>query len=172
MQLENYLWETSDILVPGKAILILPLGLLATNVVVGNENFKKLNKQYENKEVWYGTKPSEYYIKQNIKVTVNAEYTANTGGVIPVNTDGSETVHNPTYANGNRAHFRFSKPGVSYGNNIQVFFDNVLTASISSGGSRYERSDGFLWKPVSDNNGKLVILGPFNKKNSSCTIKY
>jgi len=178
MQLTGYIWETSDSLSPGNAILVLPKGMSATSVSVGSEKFNKLSKKYKEMEVWYGSKKSELYVNQTIKVSISAEYTANTGGTATTDTGGtssttkSETSKNPVYANNNRAHFRFSKPGSSYGSSVKVYLDSVLVATISNGSSRYEGSNGFLWKPVSENDGKLVILGLYNVKYSTCTIKY
>lgn len=83
-----------------------------------------------------------------------------------------EVVKNPTYANGDRAHFRFSKPGANYGNNIKIYFDGTLETVVPSGSVRKELPNGTLWKPVSDNNGNLVILGPRSKKIMECKIEY
>lgn len=61
-------------------------------------------------------------------------------------------------ANGGRAHFRFPKPGGEYGTNITVKYGD-RTWVVSNGAVRTEIG-GFLWKPVSESDGKLVVLVP------------
>ena len=67
--------------------------------------------------------------------------------------------------NGNRPTFRFSKPGSSYCGGgacsavVSCQNSGSATYSIPSASSRYS-SGGFLWKPVSESDGNLVILLP------------
>lgn len=85
----------------------------------------------------------------------------------------SETVSSKgEYANGNRTHFRFSHPGSYYGLNVRVWIDGVEHPTIPDASQRKEWPDGFLCKPKSDNNGKLVILGRRGVRSNSCTIKW
>ena len=65
-----------------------------------------------------------------------------------------------------------SKPGSAYGNNIVLSFSNGLKRTVKNGGQREEFSDGVLWKPVSESNGKAVVLGPRNVHIASVTVTY
>jgi hypothetical protein len=149
----------------GQYYLILPDSLVgkAESVTVGGVSFtKRPVKGYA--EVWYGPSSSG-------NITVRA------GSLIYTTTQSggggtqSETAKVASYANGNRAHFRFSKPGSGYGKNISVTLGNDKVI-VPDGSQRYEGPGGFLWKPVSENNHKLVVLGKTNVKYSSCTINY
>ncbi len=78
---------------------------------------------------------------------------------------------NATQPNGDRTHFRFSKPWKDYWNSISVTFDDPqYNFVVEDWSKRKEFSDWRLWKPVSDNDGKLVVLGPFHEYLTSCTV--
>jgi len=84
----------------------------------------------------------------------------------------SETVKPSSYGNGDRGNARFSKPGAAYGKNIQVYIDGALKMTVADGSKRQEGRNGLIWKPISDNNGKLVVVGEYKVHYGSCTIKW
>lgn len=85
---------------------------------------------------------------------------------------GSETSAPSSYGNDNRGNARFSHPGSYYGKNIQVYIDGVHKMTVPDGSQRVEGNNGLLWKPVSENDGNLVVVGEYDVKFSTCTIKY
>lgn len=82
-----------------------------------------------------------------------------------------ETASNSAQANGDRSHFRFSHPGAFYGKDIEVRFDDIYTWTVADGAARTAQGSK-LWKPISDNTGKLAILGDTGKVYKKCTIKF
>ena len=95
----------------------------------------------------------------------SAEPTTPSGG-------NSATSKPDGYANEGRGNARFPYVGAHYGKNIEVWIDGVLKMRVADGSKRQEGKNGLTWKPISENTGKLVVIGEFNTQFNSCTIKW
>lgn len=98
-----------------------------------------------------------------------------TGGSAPKDSPssgGSETSILSSYSDDGRGICRFGHPGSYYGENVQVYIDGVFKMTVTDGSQRTPGPNGLLWKPVSENDGSLALLGEPNVQFSSCTIKY
>ena len=157
----------------GTACVLLDPGMIKV-VLNGEVAFK--GNQYKGRDVWRFLKVGDGYAKPWTFQFIHADGTVYsyivTATADPVVGSNKETSKTSAYANGNREHFRLSKSGVSYGNNITLTFSNGLTRTIKNGETRQEFSDGVLWKPVSDSNSKAVVLGPRNVRIASLTVSY
>lgn len=147
-----------------------------TKVVVNGETAKRA-APYRGHPVFTLGKTGDLYSRPLRFVITGSDgqvYTATSDSATPAPTpDGnSETAKTSAWANGNREHFRLSKPGSAYGNGITLEFSNGLRRTVTTGANRQEWSDGTLWKPVSDSNGKAVVLGPRNVHIASVTVRY
>lgn len=85
---------------------------------------------------------------------------------------GSETSAPSSYGNDNRGNARFGHPGSYYGKNIQVYIDGVHKMTVPDGSQRVEGVNGLIWKPVSENDGNLVVVGEYDVKFSTCTVRW
>jgi len=160
----------------GKALILFPSAWYGKILSVGLNGETGYKDEYKGQPVFRYTKEGSAYARP-LKIVITAVggqvYTATTGAVFPV-TPGknTETSKTSAWANGNRDHFRLSKTGSVYGKNITLEFSNGLKRTVTSGAARQEWSDGTLWKPVSDSNGKAVVLGPRNVHIASVTVRY
>lgn len=164
-----------------KAVVLFPAtwaGRIASVSLNGEVGFK--DTPYAGRPVFRFTKHGDDYdrpLEFVITATDGTVYTASStaekeGGDQEPGGMNSETSKTSAWANGNRDHFRLKKPGASYGTKITLKFSNGLTRPIKDGSKREEFSDGVLWKPISDNDGKAVVLGPRNVHISSVTVLY
>ncbi|HBA73492.1 MAG TPA: hypothetical protein DCZ63_15255 [Geobacter sp.] len=116
------------------------------------------------------TRPLKFSITYNggfygVEQSPNIESPAPSGG-------NSETTKPDGYANGGRGNARFKHPGSWYGKNIEVWIDGVKKLSVPDGSKRQEGKNGLVWKPISENDKKLVVIGEYNTQFGSCTIKW
>jgi len=160
----------------GKALIMFSSAWYGRILSVGLNGETGFKDEYKGQPVFRFTKEGSAYARP-LKIVITAVggqvYTATTGAATPT-TPGkaAETVKTSAWANGNREHFRLSKAGSSYGKNITLEFSNGLKRTVTSGAARQEWSDGTLWKPVSDSNGRAVVLGPRNVHIASVTVRY
>ena len=162
----------------GKAVILLPASWLSkvkSLTLNGEQAF--IDVPYKGIPVFRFTKNGNDYARP-LKVVITAVdgtvYTATTGNATTPSGSGKnvETSNTSAWANGNRDHFRLSKSGSSYGSNITLEFSNGYKVVVPNGAVRKEWSDGTLWKPISDSNGKAVVLGPRNIHIASVTVRY
>ena len=159
----------------GTACLLIDPGMV--KVVLNGEVALKGN-MYGSRDVWRFLKVGDGYPKPWNFVFTHTDGTVYTYVVIAsASTDGpaggnTETVRPSSYGNGDRGNARFSKTGAAYGKNIQVWIDGVLKMTVTDGSKRQEGKNGLIWKPVSDSNGKLVVVGEYKVHYSSCTLKW
>lgn len=124
------------------------------------------------------TKTTSTAINKNDTTATNVgdgQSTANGGSGAKESTapsGGSETSSPSSYGNGGRGNCRFSHPGSYYGKNIQVYIDGVFKLPVPDGSQRAEGANGLTWKPVSESDGNLVVVGEFDTQFNSCTIKW
>jgi len=174
------LWEDSsdagEVEYRGKAVMIFPKeyeGKITKVVAAGETAFHAAS--WKGQPTFRLSKPgSEYKRPITLAITTTAgNFTKviNEGSSQPTG-NNQETVAPSSYGNGNRGNARFSKPGNAYGKNIPVFIDGVLKLTVSDGSKRTEGRNGLIWKPVSDSNGRLVVVGEYNVKFKTCTIKW
>ena len=161
----------------GKALILFPASWNGKILSVGLNGETGYKDEYKGAPVFRYTKEGSAYARP-LKIVITAVggqvYTATTGATPTTPTTGknTETSKTSAWANGNRDHFRLSKTGAAYGNNITLEFSNGLKRTVAAGAKRQEWSDGTLWKPVSDSNGKAVVLGPRNVHIASVTVRY
>lgn len=165
--------------VAGTACILFPASWAGkiTAVTVNNEVATSGNS-YKGRPTFYLSKAGDKYtrpLKFVITTTIGTYTASSETATDPVVGNNKETSKyggscgNPTGSNCRR-NFRFSKPGSSYGSNIKVYLDGVLKMTVVDGSKRQQGSNGMIWKPVSDNNKKLVFVAEYGKKNSECTI--
>jgi hypothetical protein len=119
------------------------------------------------------TRPLRFTIVYGGETYTAEQSTSTTPVPTPTPAGGhNETVKPSSYGNGNRGNARFSHPGSWYGKNIEVWIDGTKVMTVEDGGKRKEGKNGLIWKPVSDSNKKLVVVGPYGLKFNSCTIKW
>ncbi|HAR37483.1 MAG TPA: hypothetical protein DCS09_02265 [Porphyromonadaceae bacterium] len=168
----------------GTACLLIDPGMV--KVVLNGEVALKGN-MYGGRDVWRFLKVGDGYIKPWNFTFTHADGTVytyivsgNTNPAEPTGPTGGRTESanqtscgNPTGSNC-RPNFRFDHPGEYYGKNIQIFIDGKLISPIVADGSkRKEYPDGTIWKPRSDSNGNLVVVGPYGGKGKkTCVIKW
>lgn len=159
----------------GKALILFPAAWYGKILSVGLNGETGYKDEYKGQPVFRFTKEGSAYsrpLKIVITGTDGQVYTATSGAATPIIGKNTETSKTSAWANGNREHFRLSKSGSAYGKNIVLEFSNGLKRTVTSGATRQEWSDGTLWKPVSDSNGKAVVLGPRNVHIASVTVRY
>jgi|GEM_PF-5583187 len=161
----------------GAVILFDDLAEADISTVTVNGEAAKKATPYRGHPVFTLSKTGDQYsrpLKFIISGSDGQVYTMSSGSATTLTTTGgkSETSKTSAWANGNRDHFRLSKTGSAYGNGITLEFSNGLRRTVTTGANRQEWSDGTLWKPVSDSNGKAVVLGPRNVHIASVTVRY
>jgi len=112
-------------------------------------------------------------LKFTITSTDGQVYTATSGSAAAPAGKNAESAKpsscgNPDGANC-RQNMRFKHPGSYYGTSPTVDCDGTKYA-IKNSSKRQEEAGGWIWKPVSDSNGNLVIVGRNGKKYQSCTV--
>ena len=168
----------------GTACVLLDPGM--SKVTLNGEVAFKGN-QYKGKDVWRFKKVGNAYTKPWTFVFTHStgpqySYVINESGSTPATPDApagghTETVKPTSYGNPDskgrkRGNARFSHPGSWYGRNIQILIDGKLMMTVPDGSKRDEGNNGLLWKPVSDSNGRLVVVGPYGLTFKECTIKW
>ena len=161
----------------GTACLIIDPGM--SSVTLNGEVAFKGN-QYKGKDVWRFKRVGNDYAKPLKFILTHStgpqySYVINEAAETPSG-GRSETAKPSSYGNPDganaRGNARFSKPGSAYGNNIQVWIDSILKMTVADGAKRQEGKNGLIWKPVSDSNGKLVVVGEYGKRGWTCTIRW
>ena len=136
--------------------------------------------QHNGLDVWYFPKSGDKYSRPLSFIFTHPSgqrYSFVVNPTVPPTGDRTETVAPSSYGNPDgegrkRGNARFSHPGSYYGKNIEVWIDGVLKMKVANGGKRQEGENGLVFKPVSDSNRKLVVVGPYGLKFSKCTIKF
>ena len=162
----------------GKALIMLPAGWYGKILSVGLNGETGFKDEYRGQPVFRFMKEGSAYsrpLKIAITATDGQVYTATTGAVSPTTPTGknSESVKpsscgNPTGANC-RQNMRYGHPGSYYGKTPTVNCDGDKYF-IKNSSKRQEESGGWIWKPVSDSNKNLVIVGKHGKKYGQCTV--
>jgi len=159
----------------GTACVLLDPGMI--KVTLNGEVALKGNP-YNGRDVWRFLKVGDGYVKPWTFIFYHADGTVYsyvvTGSSTPTGPTGgnTETVKPSSYGNGDRGNARFSKPGSAYGKNIQVWVDGSLKMIVADGSKRQEGKNGLIWKPVSDSNGRLVVVGEYKVHYKTCTIRW
>ena len=165
----------------GTACILIDPGMV--KVSLNGEDALKGN-QHNGRDVWRFLKVGDAYPKPWNFLFTHADgtiytFTVTTSTVpqapdTPSGPTGDriESVKPSSYGNGERGNARFPHPGAYYGKNIQIFIDGVYKMTVADGSKRQEGKNGLIWKPISDSNGKLVVVGEYKVKYSFCTIKW
>ena len=174
--------EQSDIAVgqyAGKAVVLLPASWLGKILSVGlNGETGYKDTPYKGMPVFRFIKPGNQYsrpLKFTITATDGTVYIATSSTPSPTTPSGknSESIKpsscgNPDGANC-RQNMRAAHPGSYYGLTPTVNCDGDKYY-IKNSSKRQEESGGWIWKPVSDSNKNLVIVGKHGKKYQQCTV--
>lgn len=146
--------------------------------VTVNGEAARLGRPYKGASVFLLGKPGNQYsrpLKFTITATDGTVYIATSSTSSPTTPSGknSESIKpsscgNPEGANC-RQNMRAAHPGSYYGLTPTVNCDGDKYY-IKNSSKRQEESGGWIWKPVSDSNGKLVIVGKHGKKYQACTV--
>jgi hypothetical protein len=174
--LTDYIWEDSDELVPGKAILMPHPTVVATSAKVRDEGLTYHSTYVNGRQVWYAENNVAFYGAANLEVETAdavyrtvAEVTEPSEPIPPTEPPEGVKIHGNVVgqANGNRTHCRF---GAQFNGPGKLYFDGQLKLRIPNLAVRYEAPDGRLWKPISESNGLPVALGEYNRVYNSCYI--
>jgi len=162
----------------GKALILFPSSWYGKILSVGLNGETGYKDEYKGAPVFRYTKEGSAYSRP-LKIVITAVggqvYTATTGAVSPTTPTGKNTESvkpsscgNPDGANC-RQNMRFKHPGNYYGTTPTVNCDGTKYA-IKNSSKRQVEAGGWIWKPVSDSNKNLVIVGKHGKKYQQCTV--
>lgn len=151
-KLKDYLWENSNQLKPGKAILMPEKSLTGhiNRVTVGGEDFVYHSTWHTGREIWFGTKGIEGYGKKIIIVS--------TSDVLYVDETDEVDGYKPTFPstgefeellkywgrhNGDRPTWYGNKVLKAYPSSVRVIVEGFYDKTVNVSGKRPNNTDGY-----------------------------
>lgn len=178
-KLTGYLWEDSDQLIPGKAIVIPPKEMTGTiqGVYVGEERFTFHSVWTNGREIWYGTDSVNQYGGEPIRVVtdtltyVDNAPDASDDADTSVPSSATEALKYWGRYNGDRPTWYGALNMSQYPSPMRVVIPGCLDKLIAHDGKRYD--DGSLIVKQSDVSGRgLAVVYSASCKGKVCYLEY